>query len=65
MAAPCTVPPHFQAAKLQPVIGVKLWVKYRDDESGHEYYWNEGAQESTYDRPEGFQTHQDPFKGVR
>ncbi|GMI19578.1 hypothetical protein TeGR_g8796, partial [Tetraparma gracilis] len=41
------------------------WVKYRDDESGHEYYWNEGAQESTYDRPEGFQTHQDPFKGAR
>lgn len=41
------------------------WVKYVDDSTGHEYYWNESTQESTYDRPDGFQTHQNPFGGVR
>ncbi|GMH48842.1 hypothetical protein TrRE_jg4174 [Triparma retinervis] len=41
------------------------WVKYTDDATGHEYYWNESSQESTYERPDGFQTHQNPFGGAR
>jgi hypothetical protein len=31
------------------------WYKYTDPESGHPYYYNSETEESTYDRPEGFQ----------
>ena len=41
------------------------WVKYRDEATGYEYYWNESEQISTYDRPDGFTTHQDAFSSVR
>ncbi|GMH94269.1 hypothetical protein TrST_g13692 [Triparma strigata] len=41
------------------------WCKYVDDATGYEYYYNEAEGTSTYDRPDGFQTHQNPFGGVR
>ena len=40
------------------------WAKYEDPESGHPYYYNEGTQESTYERPDNFETIRDPFGGA-
>jgi len=41
------------------------WQKFTDLESGHPYYWNETTDESTYERPEGFQTNANPFASAR
>ncbi|GMH80022.1 hypothetical protein TL16_g08367 [Triparma laevis f. inornata] len=41
------------------------WDKYTDPESGHPYYYNSETEESTYERPEGFQTTADPFVSAR
>ena len=41
------------------------WVKYVDPESGHPYYYHEESDESTYDRPKGFETVANPFASVR
>jgi hypothetical protein len=41
------------------------WVKYVDPATNYPYYWNEDTSESTYDRPEGFRTFNDPFSTMR
>ncbi|GMH53640.1 hypothetical protein TrRE_jg8793 [Triparma retinervis] len=41
------------------------WQKFVDPESGHPYYWNSNTDESTYERPEGFQTNKNPFQSAR
>ncbi|GMH88698.1 hypothetical protein TrVE_jg986 [Triparma verrucosa] len=41
------------------------WGKYWDDESSCYYYFNVDTGESTYDRPGGFETRNDPFLGIR
>ena len=41
------------------------WVKYVDPESRHPYYYHEGKDESTYERPDGFSTIADPFNSAR
>ena len=41
------------------------WVRYRDEESGYDYYWHEESETSTYDRPDGFSTTQDAFASLR
>ena len=41
------------------------WGKYWDDESSCFYYFNVDTGESTYDRPGGFETRNDPFLGIR
>ncbi|GMI36069.1 hypothetical protein TrCOL_g3750 [Triparma columacea] len=32
------------------------WEKYQDPETGYDYWWNADTDESTYDRPVGFET---------
>ena len=41
------------------------WGKYWDDESSAFYYFNVDTGVSTYDRPESFETMNDPFLGIR
>ena len=41
------------------------WVSYVDPETGYKYYYNEVTSESTYDRPAGLETTQDPFASIR
>ncbi len=41
------------------------WGKYYDDESKLMYYFNTLTGDSTFDRPDNFQTHNDPFAGAR
>jgi len=41
------------------------WGKYVDKDSGYTYYWNEETGESTFDRPDGFQTNTNPFGNMR
>ena len=68
-----TVKGGFTAAQLTdrrsalqlPVEADDQWVKYVDPDSGYAYYYNEITYESTYDRPTGMTTNQDPFSSVR
>ena len=45
--------------KIRKVSG--KWRKYVDSASGHPYWYNTVTEESTYERPENFQTDNDPF----
>ena len=41
------------------------WEKYKDPDSGFDYYYNPATDESTYERPLGFSTSANPFASVR
>jgi len=46
-------------------LGWGGWYKWIDQEYGVPYYYNESTQESSYDRPTGFETRNDPFAAER
>jgi hypothetical protein len=65
MPAPEILSSARSAAQTPDEILDSGWQKFVDPESGHPYYWNSNTDESTYDRPEGFQTNNNPFQSAR
>ncbi len=67
---PIPAPPEVLTARRDPnqLPVEKLnsgWQKFVDPDSGYPYYFNEVTQNSQYERPEGFETKQDPFASMR